>query len=163
MKRLFLMRHAKSDWGFDVPDFDRPLNERGMNAAPKIGEELKKRNIFPDLIMSSTALRSRTTAELFSKANSYNKEIQFVDDLYLCSESTVLKHFKQIPDNFSNVLIISHNPTCENIFIKLNKNKLFYEFKTATIASLKSEIEQWNQIEWKSFDFEWILYPKELS
>ena len=59
MKKLFLIRHAKSDWSDNtLKDFDRGLNARGLKDAPFIGKFLKNKNIIPDLIISSPALRT---------------------------------------------------------------------------------------------------------
>ena len=68
MKQLFLIRHAKSSWGnAQLKDFDRPLNHRGRAAAPEMGDRLVKAGIFPDVIISSPAVRAFTTAKLISK------------------------------------------------------------------------------------------------
>ena len=62
MKKLCIIRHAKSSWkDFLLDDFDRPLNKRGKLNAPFMGSRLKKRNILPDIIVSSPALRAKTT------------------------------------------------------------------------------------------------------
>jgi phosphohistidine phosphatase len=69
MKTILLLRHAKSSWEDpDLPDYDRPLNKRGKNDAPRMGKLLKDKDIIPDLIISSTAARAKKTAELVAKA-----------------------------------------------------------------------------------------------
>jgi phosphohistidine phosphatase len=68
MKTLFLIRHAKSSWDdTTLPDKDRPLNDRGRRDAPKMGERLAKRDVKPDLILSSPAVRALRTAEIIAK------------------------------------------------------------------------------------------------
>ena len=72
MKTLFLIRHAKSSW--DDPalsDKDRPLSDRGRRDAPKMGKRLAKRDVKPDLILSSPARRALTTAEIIAKKLDY--------------------------------------------------------------------------------------------
>ena len=65
MKKLFLIRHAKSDWSNPtLDDFDRPLNERGKTNAPFIGDLLREKGVFPDVIISSPAYRARETARI---------------------------------------------------------------------------------------------------
>ena len=69
MKTLFLIRHAKSSWEYTaLPDKDRPLNDRGKRDAPKMGKRLAKRDVTPDLILSSPARRALTTAEIRQEA-----------------------------------------------------------------------------------------------
>lgn len=70
MKLLFLIRHAKSSWDDPAqPDKDRPLNDRGRCDAPKIGERLAKRDLKPDLILSSPAVRALETAEIIARSS----------------------------------------------------------------------------------------------
>src|SRR6202022_2048110 len=81
MKTLFLIRHAKSSW--DDPalsDKDRPLGDRGRRDAPRMGKRLAKRNVTPDLILSSPARRALTTAEIFAKKLDYKRKDIVVDD-----------------------------------------------------------------------------------
>jgi phosphohistidine phosphatase len=69
MKTLFILRHAKSSWNEpDLSDFERPLNRRGLEAAPLIGETMKKNQFQPDLIVSSPAKRAAQTANLVKEA-----------------------------------------------------------------------------------------------
>ena len=76
MKTLLILRHAKSSWKEqDLPDHDRPLNKRGKNDAPRMGKLLKDEDLIPDLIMSSTAVRAKKTAELVAKACKYKGKI----------------------------------------------------------------------------------------
>jgi hypothetical protein len=74
MKTLFLVRHAKSSWEYTaLPDKDRPLNDRGKRDAPKMGKRLAKRDVKPDLILSSPARRALTTAEIIAKKLNYKR------------------------------------------------------------------------------------------
>ena len=67
MKTLTIVRHAKSSWETSVADHDRPLNDRGMSAAPRVGSAIAEKGKIPDIIISSTALRAATTAKLIAK------------------------------------------------------------------------------------------------
>jgi phosphohistidine phosphatase len=81
MKTLFLIRHAKSSWeSTALPDKDRPLNDRGKRDAPKMGKRLAKRDVKPDLILSSPARRALTTAEIIAKKLNYKRRDIVVDD-----------------------------------------------------------------------------------
>ena len=75
MKKLFLIRHAKSSWeDFNLDDFDRPLNNRGEKDAPFMGKLLKKKKPKPDLIISSPALRTKLTAQIMAKEIGYDEK-----------------------------------------------------------------------------------------
>src|SRR5437899_10475758 len=88
MKTLFLVRHAKSSWDDTaLPDKDRPLNDRGKRDAPKMGERLAKRDVKPDLILSSPARRALTTAEIIAKKLDYKRKDIVADDRLYAGEA----------------------------------------------------------------------------
>jgi len=93
VKTLYIVRHAKSSWDdANQPDIDRPLNKRGLKAAPEMGKLLKKKNIMPQLWISSPALRARTTAELFAaEMDKRGKDIIIDDVLYSFKEDLIVK------------------------------------------------------------------------
>jgi len=163
MKKLLIMRHAKSDNYFDMPDFERPLNERGLLAATKMGEELKKMGTVPDLICSSSANRAKTTAILFAKSNGYTKEILFLDNLYESSEKEIIKQIIKISDDVQNLLIIGHNPTLEDIVFNLSETKTFFSLSTASIAIMTSKIDKWADIKGGIFKLKKTLKPNDLE
>ena len=81
MKKLYLARHAKSSWkNPDLDDYDRPLNKRGIRDAPFIGKKLKEKNILPDLIISSPAIRAITTAKELAAQMGYPEENIILDE-----------------------------------------------------------------------------------
>lgn len=163
MKRLIIMRHAKSDWADDsLKDFDRPLNERGQKAAPKMGVELKNKGVIPDLIISSPALRAKTTAELFAKENGYSNEILFNDDFYFGDEDDIFEAIKQVDSSVNTLMIVAHNPTMESLTSSLSINNDYLPFKTATIAILATYAKKWSAIQLSSFEVESHIMPKSL-
>ena len=101
MKKLFLVRHAKSSWSNpDLDDFDRPLNKRGKRDAPFMGKVLNERNIFPDLIISSPAERAFITAQTIAEQINYPlKDIQTFDRLYHGGFKDLLVTLKGIDQN----------------------------------------------------------------
>ncbi|MCR6722202.1 MAG: histidine phosphatase family protein [Chitinophagaceae bacterium] len=111
MKSLLLIRHAKSSWeNFSVPDFDRPLNDRGKRDAPMMAERLKLKNVVADKVLVSTAKRARKTAEHFIEAwNTKESAIEFRDELYLASPSAFKKVLSKLPDTDNCVAVFSHN------------------------------------------------------
>ena len=84
MKKLFLIRHAKSSWeDLRLDDFDRPLNKRGEKDAPFMAELLKEKNIIPDLIISSPSLRTKLTAEIIAEKIGFIDKISFESRLQI--------------------------------------------------------------------------------
>ncbi|MBN2663779.1 MAG: histidine phosphatase family protein [Bacteroidales bacterium] len=163
MKKLIIMRHAKSDWADDsLKDFDRPLNSRGLKAAPRMGSELKNLGIIPDLIISSPANRAKTTAEMFAKENGYTKQIVFNDDFYFGAEEDILKAIKSVDNSINTLMIIAHNPTLEILATNLTIENEFLPFKTATVAILTSFMKKWSDLRPQSFDIESHINPKSL-
>ena len=100
MKTIILVRHAKSSWkDLSLDDFDRPLNKRGKRNAPFMGKELKKRQIMPDLILSSPAKRARKTAVAIAKAIDYpKKKIKYNENMYHTSASYLLEMVRNQDD-----------------------------------------------------------------
>ncbi|MBK7629440.1 MAG: histidine phosphatase family protein [Ignavibacteriales bacterium] len=116
MKKLFLLRHAKSSWkNPNLEDFDRPLNRRGIKDAPVMAARFKERNVELDLIISSSSKRTTETAEIFANVLNYNKDITYIDKLYLASSGTILQIVNQINENNIKAMIVCHNPGITNL------------------------------------------------
>jgi phosphohistidine phosphatase len=138
MKKIMIMRHAKSDWADNsLRDFDRPLNKRGKLAAPIMGKEIKKRNLNPDLIISSPALRARMTAEAVAKNTNYNKNIVLDESFYFGYTNEIIQKVKKIDESYEKVIIFGHNPTWSAIAEKLSGE--YFNMKTADLVVLEYE------------------------
>jgi phosphohistidine phosphatase len=140
-RTLLLMRHAKSDWDQpDLSDHDRPLNARGRNAAPKMASWLIKNEYWPELICSSTAVRTKETVDRMLNAcaqsnSSYPPQVLFDPQLYLASPQTIWKvigNLWSLHPDCRSLLILGHNPGIGELVSKLaNQEK---EMPTAAIA-----------------------------
>lgn len=120
LKRLMLMRHAKSDWHGDVADHERPLSARGHRDAPLIGRWMVDNDAVPDLIITSTALRARQTCiwvcqELGEKAPTPRLE----PNLYAASATEMLTVINHVPETATSVLVIAHLPGIQNLAMRL--------------------------------------------
>ena len=106
------MRHAKSDWSdASLRDFDRPLNKRGKEDAPRMGKLLRARGIQPKLIISSDARRALTTARLVAAELNYrDADIRQVHALYLAPPSTMLDVLTDHAPDCDDVMLVAHNP-----------------------------------------------------
>ncbi|MGB7679019.1 MAG: histidine phosphatase family protein, partial [Nitrososphaeraceae archaeon] len=114
MKTLLIMRHAKSSWNeLNIPDHDRPLNRRGKHDAPLMGKLLRDQKITLDLIISSTAVRAETTANLMAKGSKYNGEIVLDNLVYSAEPIDLLNLLSKCSDGCNSILLVGHNPTVE--------------------------------------------------
>src|SRR5258708_6890901 len=107
MKRLAILRHAKSSW--DDPtldDFNRPLNERGWKAARRLGRELKQRGMTFDLVLSSTSARTRETIDGVQQRYAFNAPITFEQKLYGASAETLLAMVRGLDEAVTAPLIV---------------------------------------------------------
>ena len=121
MKTLFLIRHAKSSWDdTTLPDKDRPLNDRGRRDAPKMGERLAKRNVKPDLILSSPAVRALRTAEIIAKKLDYRRKIVVNEQLYAVGADDLLDVIHQLGDKVERVMLFGHNPELTELAHRLS-------------------------------------------
>jgi len=110
MHRLHLLRHAKSGWDDDVEDSRRPLAKRGRHAARLIGETLPGAIGALDLVLCSSALRTRETAELVLAGFSPAAKVVYEDALYLATAASLLARLRKIPEAFGSAMVIGHNP-----------------------------------------------------
>ena len=166
MKAITLVRHAKSDWNWpDLADHDRPLNKRGLAAAPQIGSYLEKQGIKPDIMLSSTALRAMTTAQLIAAAlNIKPGEIQPVDDLYLASVSDYKRIIQGIDEaaNTSHIMIFSHNPGTHEFAHYLTGGDEIDRFITCAVAMIELNIDYWGEIGAGCGRLEQFITPRDL-
>ena len=150
-RELLLMRHAKSDWNHpSLIDFDRPLNKRGQASAPKVGHWLRSRNLLPDRVVSSPAVRTRQTASLICA------ELGFAIDnahwdmrIYEATLADLLTVLADNSGNANRMLLIGHNPGLEYLLAHLSSttdsaagSKLM---PTATVAHLRLP-DDWHKL-----------------
>jgi len=112
VKRLTLIRHAKSSWDdLSLSDAERPLNRRGQTDAPGMGNRLKAMGFQPDLMISSPAVRASTTAEIIASAINYPvSEIVYERVLYLAGVDQLLDVIAAQADSVQHLALFGHNP-----------------------------------------------------
>lgn len=147
MKTLMLLRHAKSSWkDTDIPDHDRPLNKRGKKTAPQMGRLLSKEGVLPDLILSSTAVRARETAQAVAKAAKCKGPIELLESLYLATAGKLLAEAQsRTPDSVGRLLLVGHNPGMEDLVAILSGKR--EAFPTAALAVFEVGIDRWGALE----------------
>ncbi len=159
MLKLFIIRHAKSSWKNSLlSDFDRPLNRRGKLSAPFMGEKLKEKKVLPDIIISSPALRAKTTAEIIAKEVKYSKNIIFKQDIYDIGESAIHKILKKLDDKNSIIFLFGHNPDLNMLaedYVGFDKN-----IPTCGIVQIEFNCKKWKDISAQNAKFISFDYPK---
>ena len=162
MKTLLLLRHAKSSWkDSDVRDFDRPLNQRGLKAAPAIGRLIKKRKLQPDLVLSSPAERARQTTQLVIEAAGLKTELRYDERIYEASVARLLEIVSELDDEAGFVMLVGHNPGFEELLEILTGEA--HNLPTAALAWIELNIEKWNKVRAGSGRLEWLVKPKKLK
>ena len=145
MKTLLILRHAKSSWKeASLDDYDRPLNKRGKRDAPQVGRLLRKEDLVPDLILSSSAKRARATAELVAEESGCENEVQLSRDLYAASPEAYLEALAGLEDGLERVMLVGHNPGLEELLEILTGS--YEPLPTAAFAQVQLPIQRWQEL-----------------
>ncbi|MDI1296095.1 MAG: histidine phosphatase family protein [bacterium] len=152
MKRLTLLRHAKSDWDDPVArDFDRPLNRRGGKAALLIGQFAKSKKMHFDTLVASPAVRVVQTLETFFQGYGETIDTRWDRRIYLASAPTLFDVVRDLPDSADNALLVGHNPGLEELILDLVaddganplREDVEIKFPTASLAVMDLAIDSW--------------------
>ena len=147
MKRLILIRHAKSSWDNNVSDLDRPLCSRGYSDAQIMSGIYNNLNINVDNIFSSPALRTQQTADIFfkniNKVNINNYEID--STLYDFIGNNVEMFIKNLDKSINSVMIFTHNNSCNNMLSKFSTVKGLL-VPTCGILIFEFDVSLWKNI-----------------
>lgn len=160
MKTVVICRHAKSDWSQDLKDIDRPLNGRGEEDAPMMGKVLFQNGFSPDLIISSPAVRAKTTAKAVAEKLRYQGDVQIEAGIYHQGEGFILEMLKGLPDSVETVMVFGHNPTLEYVAANLLGSKGHITMPTSAMICMTSWAANWKGILPGSFNLQWHLIPK---
>lgn len=160
MKKLYLVRHAKSSWKEEnLPDMDRPLKGRGIRDAYNTAEWLKAQGDMPDHIVSSPATRALHTAMIFAKNTAYPfSEIEIREEIYHASTRDLLNLVRHLNDDYDSVMLFGHNPTITDFVNKCIDHRID-NVPTTGVACLSFEVDQWQDID-KKAELVFFDYPK---
>ena len=146
MKTLLLLRHAKSSWTDSTQtDHDRTLNKRGERDAPRMGQLIESEGLLPGCIVSSTAVRAHSTAELVAQNCGFEGEIQLARELYHAPPSAYFAVLSQLPNSCGIVLAVGHNPGIAEILSHLTG--AVESMPTAALAHIQLGIDDWSQFD----------------
>jgi phosphohistidine phosphatase len=161
MKRLTLLRHAKSSWsqpGLD--DQDRPLNQRGQRDTPIMGRRLVAHGVRPSLIITSPAKRARQTAKLLAREIGYPIEFMHTEkSLYLADPMTILGVIESQEDTFSDIVVCAHNPGITDLANQLCSQSID-NVPTCGMVIVEAGTDSWSEIVNSPRTFIAFDYPK---
>ena len=155
MLTLALLRHAKSSWEHPTADdFDRPLSERGIAAAPAMAAYMAGHAIRPDVVLCSSAQRTRETLDfVLPTLSALPPPVTIEDGLYLATASSLLTRVRRVPVRWSSVLVIGHNPGLHDLAIMLaapaatdDYHALSAKFPTAGLAVVTFKVASWASV-----------------
>jgi len=154
MRRVILLRHAKSSW--DDPsliDQDRPLARRGRKDAPRMGKFLRRAGLIPDAVLCSSARRARDTWSLVAEKLDQAPEPAIEEGLLMAAPRRLLARLRRLDDAFETVLMVGHNPGLEALAAGLAGSgktgllaTLKTKFPTATVAVIDLPVDHWKDV-----------------
>jgi phosphohistidine phosphatase len=171
VKTLFLLRHAKSNWDdASLDDFDRPLAERGREAAPRMGKELAARGWLPDAVLGSAAVRAQQTWTLVAAQLTHAPKPALSKALYMAAPARLLQHVRKTPETVNSLLIIGHNPGLEEFATLIAGDgsdvaslaRMGEKFPTAALARFEFE-GLWEKLRRDTARLTHFLRPKDLG
>ncbi|HEX6662622.1 MAG TPA: histidine phosphatase family protein [Gaiellaceae bacterium] len=169
MRTLYLLRHAKSSWDHPaLSDHERPLTPRGRRAARRIADHLVQLGIEPELVLCSTAVRTRSTLELVRPALGGNSTVTLDDALYAASSGELLDRIRRVRDEVASVMLIAHNPGLQRLALVLASSgeelpRLEDKFPTAALATLAVPETTWSRLDPGGAFLTAYVVPKELG
>lgn len=143
--RLLLMRHAKSSWkDSTLSDHDRPLNKRGKNDAPKMGNFMKYNDLAPELIICSTAKRAKDTAASVIEYSGFDGAIAYDEFLYHADIEQFINSIIKNKGEYKSIMMIGHNPGLEMLVEDLIGD--YHRMPTGAIAVVEMDIADWGDL-----------------
>ncbi len=161
MKKLYLIRHAKSSWNSDATsDFDRPLAKRGKREAPLMAKVLHSKGIRPDLILSSPAKRAKKTAKIFAEVLGYPKsKIVYEEGIYEAMPDTLLRLVRSTDDRIHTLFLVGHNPGLTEL---ANQSTPVHidNLPTSGIFAVEFDVRSWSEVAPHSGTLLFFEFPK---
>jgi phosphohistidine phosphatase len=167
MRRLYVLRHAKSSWDdSSLDDHDRPLAGRGRKAIGRIAHYVEQNKLEPDLVLCSTARRARDTLAGLGAAVG-GARVEFDDGIYLAAASDLTGRLNRVDDGISSVMVIGHNPGLADLVLTLagtgpDLPRVRTKFPTAALATLAFE-GAWEDLRTASAELVDYVVPRDLK
>jgi phosphohistidine phosphatase len=150
MKKLTVVRHAKSDWSLpDQQDWDRVLNRRGQRDAPEMARRLRSRKLKPERILTSPAVRALTTATIMAHELKVKAEHVLQDErLYLASAPDMLAVAREKGGNAAHLMVFGHNPGITEFVNRLSAGEQIDNMPTCAVFTAVFDIDDWGALDW---------------
>ncbi|WP_417451991.1 SixA phosphatase family protein [Kordiimonas sp.] len=169
MANLYLLRHAKSDWAnIGLSDHDRPLNDRGVKDAARMGRAFARLGVAPDLVICSTAMRARETLERVMAAGGFDWPVQYEPALYMAGMQNIVDIVRRDAGGCKRALLVGHNPGFHNTAIELIRtgdpdliHALDYKYPTGTFTDIEFDEPRLANIELSTGTLKQFLKPKD--
>jgi phosphohistidine phosphatase len=165
MKRLTLVRHAKSDWSLPgQPDWDRALNKRGQRDAPEMARRLRARKLKPDLILASPAVRALATATIMARELKVPaSHVRQDERLYLAAPADMLAVIHELGGTSKHLMVFGHNPGITDFANRLSAGDHIDNMPTCAVFTATFDIDEWSGLDWASGQDAEFDYPKNLN
>jgi phosphohistidine phosphatase len=162
MRRLTLVRHAKSDWSLPGQvDWDRPLNKRGQRDAPEMARRLRSRKLKPDLLISSPAVRAITTASVMARELKVAAtQLRQDERLYLASPPDMLAVVRELGGDARHLMVFGHNPGITEFANQLSASEQIDNLPTCGVFTALFNLADWAGLDWGSGREAEFDYPK---
>ncbi len=157
MKKLLLIRHAKAEKETSVKDIERPLKYIGIQDAAFMAEKLKDDSRIPQIIVSSPALRTKTTAEIFAD-HLLLPDPELNKAIYEASQQTLLRVINQLPVQYNFIALVGHNPSISQILYYLTGE--VKEVHTSAVAEIDFDAKDWTSISGGTGKLVYFSWPK---
>lgn len=153
-KTLYFLRHAKALSGsLTLEDHERPLHERGVKDAKRVGEYMREQGIEPSLALCSTALRTRQTLQWVETALGQPLNVRYESKLYLASPEDILSMIASVAPEEQRLMVVGHNPTLHQLCYELARDDdsalrdaLAERFPTCALAEFDFSGEEWGDV-----------------
>ena len=162
MKTIILFRHGQTANGDFNRDIDRPLSLTGIKDVKKMGLYLSQKEDVPDIVISSPALRTKTTAEIAITNGKWNCPMHIEAGIYGGAPYFILNLAKNQNDDLSSICLIGHEPNFSS-FIALTTNDKYQKFPTASMAKVAFDLEKWSHLTFGSGKLDWIKRVQDLA
>lgn len=170
MRRLILLRHAKSDWPDGIVDPERPLAPRGRTAAPRIGAYIAQEQLVADRVLVSPARRTRETWDLVAAQLPPIKVVASEPRVYDASAARLLSVVREQPKDAHSLMLVGHNPGLSDLATLLvstgaasHLSKMAEKFPTGALAVIDLPVDEWCEVAPGTARLDRFITPRELS
>ncbi len=161
-RMLLLLRHAHAAHGMAVADYDRPLTAGGRREAEQVACRAVEQGTLPELILASSALRARQTAQIFGSIAGTSDKTLYLPELYLASMAELLTAAGHVPDEINRLMIVGHNPGLMQLAATLAGGRLPHNSlppATLVVVAVNTTEGGWSTVQLETAKLIHILSP----